>query len=106
MFFIFTVMSFIALYYIVDAHGTWVQAVGELVKLESKPQLMTWHGEVGEGTAWQTPNDFLIWSVITGVAWSLVAAVSPWQSSRLPNGEVRACGFALSMYRCDCYRRK
>ena len=82
MFFIFTVMSFIALYYIVDAHGTWVQAVGELVKLESKPQLMTWHGEVGEGTAWQTPKDFLIWSVITGVAWSLVAAVSPWQSSR------------------------
>ncbi|MCP3673998.1 MAG: sodium:solute symporter family protein [Gammaproteobacteria bacterium] len=82
MFLLFTVMTFVALYYIVDVHGGWLSAMDGLTKLESKPELMTWHGVVGEGTEWETPTDYLIWSIITGIAWSLVAAVSPWQSSR------------------------
>jgi len=82
MFLLFTVMTFVSLYYIVDVHGGWLAAMAELVKLESKPELMTWHGVVGPDTEWQTPIDYLIWSIITGIAWSLVAAVSPWQSSR------------------------
>ncbi|MCH7598975.1 MAG: sodium:solute symporter family protein [Myxococcales bacterium] len=82
MFLLFTVMSFVALYYIVDVHGGWLATMDGLVKLESKPELMTWHGVVGPGTEWETPADYAIWSVITGIAWSLVTAVSPWQSSR------------------------
>ena len=82
MFLLFTVMTFVALYYIVDVHGGWLAAMDGLTNLESKPELMTWHGVVGVDTEWETPTDYLIWSIITGIAWSLVAAVSPWQSSR------------------------
>ncbi len=82
MFLLFTVMSFVALYYIVDVHGGWLATLDGLVALEGKPDLMTWHGAVGPGTEWETPADYAIWSVITGIAWSLVTAVSPWQSSR------------------------
>ena len=82
MFLLFTVMSFVALFYIVDAHDGWLATLNGLTLLEEKPDLMTWHGQVGPGTEWNTPADYAIWSLITGVAWSLVAAVSPWQSSR------------------------
>ena len=82
MFLLFTVMSFVALYFIVDTHGGWLSSITDLVNLENKPGLMTWHGIVGPNTEWLTPRDYFIWSVITGLAWSLVAAVSPWQSSR------------------------
>ena len=82
MFLLFTVMSFLALFYIVDAHGGWLPALDGLVRLEEKPDLMSWHGVVGPGTEWDTPIDYMIWSIIVGIAWSLVTAVSPWQSSR------------------------
>lgn len=82
MFFLFTIMSFVALFYIVDVHGGWLASMDGLVALESKPELMSWHGLVGPGTEWNTPTDYAIWTIITGIAWSLVTAVSPWQSSR------------------------
>ncbi|WNC71984.1 sodium:solute symporter family protein [Thalassotalea psychrophila] len=82
MFLLFTIMSFVALYYIVDTHGGWLSSLTDLINLDSKPDLMTWHGIVGNDTEWQTPRDYFIWSLITGIAWSFVAAVSPWQSSR------------------------
>ncbi len=82
MFLLFTVMSFVALYYIVDAHDGWLASLNGLVRLEEKPDLMTWHGAVGPGTEFATPIDYLIWTIIIGIAWSLVTAVSPWQSSR------------------------
>jgi sodium/pantothenate symporter len=82
MFLLFTVVSFLALFYIVDAHDGWLSALHGLVELEEKPDLMTWHGVVGPGTDWDTPTDYLIWSIITGIAWSFVTAISPWQSSR------------------------
>jgi sodium/pantothenate symporter len=82
MFLLFTVMSFVALYYIVESHGGWLPSLQELVRLEEKPDLMSWHGVVGPGTEWPTALDYAIWSVVTGIAWALVTAVSPWQSSR------------------------
>ena len=82
MFLLFTVMSFVALYFIVDSHGGWLASLRELAQLEEKPDLMTWHGVVGPGTHWPTPADYAIWSVVQGIAWALVTAVSPWQSSR------------------------
>jgi sodium/pantothenate symporter len=82
MFLLFTAVSFLALYYIVDAHDGWLAAMEGLVALKEKPDLMTWHGVVGPGTEWDTPTDYVIWSIITGIAWSFVTAISPWQSSR------------------------
>jgi sodium/pantothenate symporter len=82
MFLLFTVMSFVAFYYIVEFHGGWLPSLTQLVQLEAKPDLMSWHGVVGPGTEWPTALDYAIWSVVTGIAWALVTAVSPWQSSR------------------------
>jgi sodium/pantothenate symporter len=82
MFLLFTVMSFVALYYIVEFHGGWLSSLHQLIQLEAKPDLMSWHGVVGPGTEWPTALDYAIWSVVTGIAWALVTAVSPWQSSR------------------------
>jgi len=82
MFMLFTVMSFVALYYIVELNGGWLSSLQGLIRLEEKPDLMSWHGVVGPGTEWPTPLDYAIWSVVTGIAWALVTAVSPWQSSR------------------------
>jgi Na+/proline symporter len=82
MFLLFTVMSFVALYYIVEVHGGWLPSLHQLIQLEAKPDLMSWHGVVGPGTEWPTALDYAIWSVIQGIAWALVTAVSPWQSSR------------------------
>ena len=82
MFLLFTVAAFFALVYLVDAQGGWVEALTGLVQLESKPELMSWHGIVGPGTEWDTPMDYLIWALIIDISWGVVYAVSPWQSSR------------------------
>lgn len=82
MFFLFSTVSLLGLFYIVDAKGGWPIALEALITLEEKPDLMSWHGMVGPGRRWETPAELLTWSVIIGVAWSLVVAISPWQSSR------------------------
>jgi Na+/proline symporter len=82
MFGLFTTVSIAAVLYIVGAEGGWRTVLEQLIALPEKPDLMSWHGMVGPGRRWLTPVDLLIWSSIMGVAWSLVVAISPWQSSR------------------------
>lgn len=82
MFLLFTCAAFFALVYLVDVQGGWVEVVTGLVQVESKPDLMSWHGIVGPGTDWETPMDYLIWALIIDLSWGVVYAVSPWQSSR------------------------
>jgi Na+/proline symporter len=82
MFLLFSMVSVLAMYSIVETHGGWLTAFDGLAHLESKPNLMAWYGMSGPGQRWETPADFLIWFLIISVAWSFVTAVSPWQSSR------------------------
>lgn len=82
MFLLFSLVSFMAMYSIVESHGGWLTAFDALIHLESKPNLMAWYGMSGPGQKWETPTDFLIWFLIISIAWSFVTAVSPWQSSR------------------------
>lgn len=82
MFLLFSLVSFLAMFSILETHGGWLAIMEGLTQLESKPDLMSWHGMSGPGQFWETPADFLIWYVIISVGWSFVAAVSPWQSSR------------------------
>ena len=82
MFFLFSTVSILGLFYIVDSHGGWQTTLEGLATLEVKPDLMAWHGMVGPGMQWETATDFLIWQLTIAVAWSLVVAISPWQSSR------------------------
>lgn len=82
MFLLFSLVSVLAMFSIVETHGGWLAAFEGLIQLESKPNLMAWHGMSGPGQTWETPADFLIWFLIISAAWSFVTAISPWQSSR------------------------
>jgi sodium/pantothenate symporter len=82
MFLLFTVVAFVALYFIIDHAGGWFVAIESLATFEPKPGLIAWHGYTGPGAQWKTPIEGLTWAVLMGLSWGLVVAVSPWQSSR------------------------
>ncbi|MBL6698550.1 MAG: sodium:solute symporter family protein [Luminiphilus sp.] len=82
MFLLFTGASMFVAIHLLEGFGGISQTIQDLTRLEEKPDLTSWHGTIGEGTAWPTALDFLIWIVVIDLSWSLVYAVSPWQSSR------------------------
>ncbi len=82
MFLLFTTVTLLALYSILSMHGGWMNALGDLARLEAKPKLLEWYGRLGINNDWRKPVDYLAWSITLGVAWSFVTAISPWQSSR------------------------
>lgn len=43
---------------------------------------MAWHGIVGDDTPFSSVLDFTLWNITLALAWGMVYAVSPWQSSR------------------------
>lgn len=82
MFFLFSVVAVFALASIVDASGGWFATVAELANFSEKPDVIAWHGPVGEGAQWASAGDALTWAIILGLTWGVVFAVSPWQASR------------------------
>ncbi|MEO1246734.1 MAG: sodium:solute symporter family protein [Pseudomonadota bacterium] len=82
MFLLFTFASVAAIVFLVQNFGGWVTVLEELATIDSKPELMSWHGIIGRGTSWPTAADYLIWGLIIDLSWLVVYAVSPWQSSR------------------------
>ena len=82
MFLLFTAASFFVVVHLVDSFGGISQTIQDLTRQDVKPGLTSWHGIIGDGTPWPTALDFLIWFVLIDLSWSLVYAVSPWQSSR------------------------
>ena len=43
---------------------------------------MAFHGMTGPDMQWKTPAEMVTWQIVLSLAWGLVVAVSPWQSSR------------------------
>ncbi len=82
MFLLFTGATIFFVGHLLDGFGGFQNTIEELTRQELKRDLTTWHGTIGPGTDWPTAWDFLIWFVIIDLAWSIVYAVSPWQSSR------------------------
>ena len=82
MFLLFTFASVAAAVYLIDDLGGVPAIVAEVVSIEEKPELLSWHGMIGPGTEWPTPMDYLIWAIVIDISWMLVYMVSPWQSSR------------------------
>jgi sodium/pantothenate symporter len=82
MFLLFTFASVAALVFLVRELGGVPVIVENLVAVEQKPDLMSWHGIIGPGTVWPTAMDYLIWAIVIDISWMLVYMVSPWQSSR------------------------
>jgi len=82
MFILFTVVAYLALSYIVGAGGGWFETVGKLATLESRPGIISAQGYQGSGANWTSVTDMWVWASVMSVAWGVVFAISPWQSSR------------------------
>ena len=82
MFVLFSGIIVVTCFFIVDAAGGWFTAIESLATYRDKPGIIAWHGRIGSDVYWQTPWEALIWASILGVAWGIVVAVSPWQTSR------------------------
>ncbi|MDX1698085.1 MAG: sodium:solute symporter family protein, partial [Thiohalobacterales bacterium] len=82
MFLLFASVTIAVLFYLVNEQGGWTETFRGLSSLGEKPDLMAWHGVVGPDTPFETALDYLAFGITFAVAWSLVYAISPWQSSR------------------------
>lgn len=82
MFLLFTVATFLSIPYIFNEAGGYPDAILDSANIESKPDLMSWHGITGPDAYMGSPTEVLLWCVIIGIVWGLVISVSPWQSSR------------------------
>lgn len=82
MFLLFSVASAAAIVFLVKEFGGVPNIVEDLVGIEQKRDLMSWHGMIGPGTDWPTAMDYVIWAIVIDISWMLVYMVSPWQSSR------------------------
>ena len=82
MFLLFTSVAMLALIFLVQDAGGWTESVRRLATLPEKPDLMAWHGTVGGDSPFTSALDFALWNITLALAWGLVYAVSPWQSSR------------------------
>lgn len=82
MFVLFSGIIVATCFFIVDAAGGWFTAIESLAIYRDKPGIIAWHGRIGPDVYWQTQWEALIWASILGIAWGIVVAVSPWQTSR------------------------
>jgi len=82
MFVLFSTIGVLALWFIADAAGGWFESVRILADFEARPGIISASGYMGDGAIWDSPTDMWIWLAIFGVAWGVVVAISPWQSSR------------------------
>ena len=82
MFLLFSSIIVLTAFFIVQAAGGWSSVIDSLATYPDKPGIIAWHGRVGPDVYWKTPMEALMWASILGVAWGIVVAVSPWQTSR------------------------
>ncbi|WP_257350954.1 sodium:solute symporter family protein [Pseudalkalibacillus decolorationis] len=82
MFLLFSIATFISIPLIIKSVGGWPGAIIEGSSLESRPDMLSWHGLTGAEAYMGTPGEALAWAIIMGVVWGFVIAVSPWQTSR------------------------
>lgn len=82
MFLLFSLVTVLALPHLVGEEGSWHSTLATLATYEPKPDIISWHGLTGEDANWASSGDALTWALILGVSWSMVIAVSPWQTSR------------------------
>ncbi|MBT8062986.1 MAG: sodium:solute symporter family protein [Xanthomonadales bacterium] len=82
MFLLFSGIALVALLFLIHQAGGMSNAVYDLASLPGKPDLMSWTGIVGDDSPFSSGLHFALWNVTLALAWGMVYAVSPWQSSR------------------------
>jgi len=100
MFLLFTGATVFFVFYIVGDLGGVATVIENLARLESKPDIASWHGVIGPGTEWPTGMDYLIWALIVDMAWGVVYAVGPWQASRHLMAKNEHVVVRASIYAC------
>lgn len=100
MFLLFTGATIVFVYVIVSDFGGVRTAVSDLVNSGVKPDIASWHGIVGPGTAWPTGLDLAIWIIVIDISWGVVYAVGPWQSSRHLMAKDEHVVIRASIYTC------
>lgn len=78
MFGIFTIAALASVVIIVSKLGGWSTAIENVTKLNSV--LLSWSGDLNY--LYPTGAENMVWAVMTGLTWTAVCAVAPWQSSR------------------------
>ncbi len=78
MFSVFTVASLISVGIIIGKLGGWNTAVENVTKLNEV--LLSWSGDLNY--LYPTGAENMAWAIMTGLTWTAVCAVAPWQSSR------------------------
>lgn len=78
MFGIFTIASLVVVFIVVGKLGGWNTAVENVTKLN--PVLFSWSGDLTH--LYPTGAENMAWAIMTGLTWTAVCAVAPWQSSR------------------------
>lgn len=78
MFGIFTIASLVVVFIVVGKLGGWNTAVENVTKLD--PVLFSWSGDLTH--LYPTGAENMAWAIMTGLTWTAVCAVAPWQSSR------------------------
>lgn len=82
MFLLFSSVAVAALLYLIQDAGGMSTAIYELAQLPQKPDLMAWAGMTSDHSPFRSGLHFALWYVTILLAWGMVYAVSPWQSSR------------------------
>ena len=82
MFLLFSSIIVATSFFIVQAAGGWSSVIESLATYADKPGIIAWHGRVGLMFIGKPPWRPLCGPVFLGVAWGIVVAVSPWQTSR------------------------
>lgn len=80
MFLVFTVATVVAMPYITQQAGGWMEAIKSLATSQTLPDIISWHGNLDHGYANEISN--LIWGLVYGLVWAITISVSPWQTSR------------------------
>jgi sodium/pantothenate symporter len=82
MFLFFSVVGVIALAYIIGESGGWMATIEGLATLDAREGIISAASYLGPGANWESSAEIWIWTVIFALAWGVVFAISPWQSSR------------------------
>ena len=102
MFLLFAIATIAFSFVVIGDLGGVAASIENLARLQEKPDIASWHGVVGPGTEWAKPIDYLIWAVTIDAAWSVVYAVSPWQSSRHLMARSEHVVIRAAIYTCLC----
>ena len=78
MFSIFTISALISVALIIGKLGGWNTAIENVTKLNDA--LLSWCGDLNY--LYPTGAENMAWAIMTGLTWTAVCAVAPWQSSR------------------------